>query len=374
MRSANLRLAFLALFAALARAGPRQSWATVGDRAFFHSSVLNTLAFAPADAALIARFPLVTIEKWQGCNSTPGCYGAAAPAAACPTQQDATLAAARALKALAPTVFISAWLDSLRIYEPVPRLNPDFIDASWQRCVRPAGSAFLDAHAAYLLPNASGAPALESYIHAHVFDHRAAAVRDFWRETCENLTRTGLVDGCGADASQQPGAYIGGLAPGVGDAWQRGRDWTVGNTTAALAPRGGVVLGKVGAQLGVTTNGVLQEGCDAGNATVGALRAAAAASRRDGVVYVYMCHSTGSEDDLAAFLVGAYEGAFWGFGGWVQRGEGFADRWLPVFDRPLGAPAADARYDAPTQTWARDFAAARVTFDAATKKGTITFK
>ena len=214
-------------------------------------------------------------------------------------------------------------------------------------------------------------PAEEPYIHAHVFDHRKPEVRALWRDVCLNLTATGLVDGCGADASQQPFSYIGGVDAGVGAAWEAGRNWTLGNTTAALAPAGGFLLGKLGFELGAYTNGVLQEGCVAGNATVNALRSAAAAARRDRAAYVYECHSDGTPDDLAAFLVGAFPGAFWGFGAWVQPRGGLASRWLPVFDKPLGAPAADASYDAPSATWARSFAHAAVTFNARTAKGDI---
>ena len=349
------------------------SWATVGDLAFFHSSTLNELTFSDVDSRLIAKFPMVTIEKWQGCNSTPGCYHNPVPSSACPTQQDATLATARKLKAIDPTIFVTSWLDSLRIYEAIPQLNPDYIDLSNQACVRPAGSAYLDTHPAMLLPNASGQPALESYINAHVFDHRNAAARDFWKQVCLNMTATGMVNGCGADASQQPASYIRGLSPEVGADWEEGRSWAVGNTTAALADVGGYVLGKMEFELGNYTNGVLQEGCTAGNATVTVLREAAAASLRDGVVYVYQCHSDGTMDDLAAFLIGAFPGAFWGFGGWVQPGSGFSGRWLPVFDKKLGDPKGDAVYNENTQTWARGFEFASVTFNAATKKGDIQF-
>lgn len=334
---------------------------------------MNELSWSAADTALVARFPCVTIEKWQGCNSTPGCYGSAAPPASCPTQQDGTLATAAKLKALAPTIWVAAWLDSLRVYEAIHALNPDYKDLSHQACVRPAASAFLDTHPGFLLPNSSGLPAQESYLNAHVFDHRRPEVRALWRDVCLNLTATGLVDGCGADASQQPYSYITGVDPVVGAAWEAGRNWTLGNTTALLAPRGGFVLGKEEFELGAYTNGVLQEGCTAGNGTITVLREAAAAALRDKTTYLYECHSNGNEDDLAAFLIGAYPGAFWGFGGWVQPASGFAGRWLPIFDKPLGAPAADAAYDAATQTWTRAFAHAHVAFDLTTNKGRISF-
>lgn len=355
---------------------PRLSWDTVGDLAFFHSSTLDTLSWSDADTALVARFPMVTVEKWQGCNSTPGCYGSAAPAATCPTQRDGTLATAAKLKALAPSIWIASWLDSLRIYQAIHALNPDYRNVQNQACVRSPQAVFLDTHPAYLLPNVSGLPAEESFLNAHVYDHRKPEVRALWQAVCENLTATGLIDGCGADASQQPFSYINNVDPAVGAEWEAGRNWTLGNTTAAIAPGGGYVLGKLEFELGAYTNGVLQEGCVAGNGTITVLRQAAAASLRDGVTYVYECHSDGTMDDLASFLIGAFPGAFWGFGGWVQPEGGFAGRWLPIFDRPLGAPDADAAYDAATATWSRAFAHARVTFalnGPKEKRGNITF-
>ena len=134
------------------------------------------------------------------------------------------------------------------------------------------------------------------------------------------------------------------------------------------------MLGKMEFELGLYTNGVLQEGCNAGNATITVLRKAAAASVRDGVTYVYECHSdSNSVDALAAFLIGAYPGAFWGFGGWVQATGNFTERWLPIFDRQLGPPTADAKYEYTTATWTRTFAHALVSFDVHTNKGGIQF-
>ena len=86
---------------------PLHSWATVP--AFLHTSVLNDAIFCAADLAVAARFAAVTLEKWQGCNSTAGCYrpnnlaGAGAGAGACPSREAATLQAGLASGA-APTV------------------------------------------------------------------------------------------------------------------------------------------------------------------------------------------------------------------------------------------------------------------------------
>ena len=339
---------------------------------------MGTLTYSAADTAFIAaHFPAVTIEKWMGCSSVPGCYNhdnGAAAAPACPTQEDATLATARLLKAAAPAISVVTWTDSMRIYSR-PSLNPDIENKGDQNCVRNAATPFLEAHRAYLLKNATGGLALDAYIHAHVYDHTQSLVRDFWRDACTNMTATGLIDGCGADASQQNGTtMVEGLLPATAAAWSAAHVWAVGNTTAALAVRGHVVLGKVEAQLGVSTNGVLQEGCVAGNATITTLRAAAARAAADAKRYVYECHSNGSPDDLAAFLIGAGADHYFGFGAWVDDLPA-ASHWVAEMGFPLGAPVADAAYDAPTATWSRAFASAagrtNVTFDARTNRGAI---
>ena len=336
---------------------PQHSWAHVP--VFVHTSQQQSAVFSPADTAVLARYAAITIEKWQGCATGV-------------TQQAATLAAAAAIRKVNPNITIYSWLDSMRIYSN-RTLNPHILDISNQSCVRPAGTPFLETHPVpYELHAADGSLALESYLHAHVFDHSQAPARRFWQEVCTNLTATGLIDGCGADASQQDASYIPGLAPDVAAAWQAGRSAAVAATTAALAPHGGVVLGKDNWQLGTDTNGVLQEQCTAANATILLLQNATAAARAAGVRYVYECHCSGSLDELAAFLVGAGQDHYWGFGPWLTWSGGYAAGWLPEFDKPLGAPLADGSYDAATATWTRRFASGTVvTFDAASKKGAI---
>ena len=354
---------------------PLHSWATVP--AFLHTSVLNDAIFCAADLAVAARFAAVTLEKWQGCNSTAGCYrpnnlaGAGAGAGACPSQEAATLQAAAQIKAARPSASVFTWTDSLRVYSR-RSVNPSIRDVEWQSCVRNELAEYAEAHPELLLRNASGGLALEPYLGAHVYDHGNPRTAALWRDACLNATAQGL-DGCGADASQQPGSYIDGLTPAQQADWTAAHIAAVANTTAALEPLGGVVLGKLVQQLGVSVNGVLQEGCGASNDTVNTLRAAAAAAARDARRYLYECHSTGTEDELAAFLAGAGTDHYWGFGSWVYTNcGGAAADWSPLLEKPLGAPAADGAYDAATATWTRTFAAGvHVTFNAATNKGTV---
>lgn len=72
------------------------------------------------------------------------------------------------------------------------------------------------------------------------------------------MTATGLIDGCGADASQQNGTNILGISAQTLNAWAPAHVEAVAATTSAVAAQGGYVLGKVEAQLGVSTNAVLQ--------------------------------------------------------------------------------------------------------------------
>ena len=342
---------------------------------------MNALTWSDADMSIIARFPIITIEKWSGCNSTAGCYvpeqqlyelsPMSQNTAPCPTFEESALANAKLLRQRNPKISVVVWYDSLRIYAP-SSLNPDILDKEWQSCVRQIRTPFLEAHSEYLLHNTSEMLALDPYIHAHVYDHRSATVRDFWRDACLNMTKTGWIDGCGADASQQAGSYINGLSPDVEAAWTAAHIAAVKATTTAVSAAGGVVLGKLVEQLGTSTNGVLQEGCTASNATVNTLRSAAAAAKRDATRYIYECHSDGTESDMAAFLVGAGVDAYWGFGTWVSPNGGVASSWILEFELPLGAPLSDATYTDPI--WVRRFeSGTNVTFNARTKVGTISW-
>ena len=300
---------------------PVHSWATVP--AFIHTSVLNDAVLCAADLVVFARFSAITIEKWQGCNATPGCYhpnNAASPSSSvvCASQEAATLAAAAQIKAASPNASVFTWTDSLRVYSR-RSINPDIRDVEWQSCVRNELAEYVEANPELALRNASGGLALESYLHAHVYDHTNSRMAALWQEACLNATASGLLDGCGADAGSQTGSYILGLDPAKSAAWTAAHIATMESTTAAMSALGGVVLGKVLAQLGSSTNGVLQEGCGASNTTINTLRAASAAATAASTRYLFECHSNGSVDELAAFLCGAGVDHYWGFGGWVYQ-------------------------------------------------------
>jgi len=285
-------------------------------------------------------------------------------------EEDAWLVAAAQVKRRAPNTTVVVWLDSLRIYTSNTTLNPDLKGPCTTGHFRPA--PFLETHPSYLLHNASGAPALDPWSHCHIYDFTKAAARDYWTAMCLNLTASGVIDGCGADASWQ-GAEQWGVSAAAAREWDAGHKQMMRQTTAALGE--GVLLGKDPWEVGDYVNGALHEGCDASNATVVTLRSLSAAAASSGRRLIYQCHGTCALDEVAAFLVGAGAYHYYGCGGW--RGVGahgnFSEHWVEgVFGRSLGAPLADAAYDGASGVWSRAFrSGTAVRFDARTGKGTI---
>ena len=354
------------------------SWDTLP--VFVHVSIENSLAFDAAELEVLTKFPIVTIEKWQGCASPDYTY-----------EETAMLAAAKSVKDAARAhgkhVSVVVWFDSYRVYSN-QTLNPDAKDTAGIGCMNSHAAHFLESSPSHLLKDADGALVLESFAHLHVVDYQIPAMQQFKRNMCLNMTRSGVVDGCGIDGSQQRAGTP--AIPNVSAAdaarWNEGKVCMMNGTTNAIGE--GLVLGKMEWELGGLggyANGIIQEGCSNSNATVTNLRAVAQRSRALGIPLVFECHANcgrtavGGDDcaaSMAAFLVGAGPGAFWGFGPWVLKNQigsnDLSRRWLPEFERALGAPVADAVYDAATGEWSRSFASGTsVTFNANTNNGTV---
>ena len=361
--------------------GPRFSWDTIPT--FIHSSdqcggtdcVNNGLS--TADLALITRknFSLVTLEKWQGANISPPI-----------TEEDAWVSAAKQIKQIDPSMFVLVWLDSFRIYTADKALNPDL--GTWCGTGHFGPAEFLetggkmdgklDPTSPYLLKNKSGLPALESWSKCHIFDHTAAIARNYWTDMCLNLTASGVIDGCGADASWQNGVDQMAeweISSTTATAWEAGHKAMMLQTTEALNK--GILMGKDPWELAEGyVNGALHEGCDADEATILTLQNLTKISKQSSPPkrMVYECHGTGDLDELAAFLIGAGPYHYYGFGGWTGMTPA-SQHWMPEFAKPLGEPLADGAKDATTGIWSRAFqSGTNVTFDlTTTPKGTISW-
>lgn len=310
----------------------------------------------------------VDLVRWQGAGVKPYIY-----------EEDAWVVAATQIKKRNPNITVVVWLDSFRIYTADHRLNPDLGKACTTGHFRPA--EFLETHPEYLLKNTSGLPALESWSKCHIFDHTKQIARDYWRDMCLRMTASGVIDGCGADASWQDGVDQASgwhIDDKTAVAWRDGHKAMMRETTKALGD--GVLLGKDPWEVGDYVNGALHEGCAANNLTINTLRNLTAFANSGhatvgGHRLVYQCHSNdASINSIAAFLCGAGEYHYFGLGGWNDGGRGnFSGHWVDgVFGQPLGTPQGDAVYDSNTHTWSRRFASGtQVTFDAVENKGTI---
>ena len=356
---------------------PDFSWNTIP--VFIHVSKEDSLAFGEADLQVLTKFPIVTIEKWQGCAAPAYTYEEVAMLAAAKSVKDAAAAQRKHIS-------VVVWFDSFRVYAN-STLNPDAENSAGIACMNSRAAHFLESKPAErLLHNESGGLVLESFAHLHVVDYQKRAMQVFKRDMCLNMTRSGYVDGCGIDGSQQRAgtSAIPGVSNESASAWNSGKVCFMNGTTAAIGE--GLVLGKMEWELGGArgyANGIIQEGCGNSNATVTNLRSVAQRSRAlGGVPLVYECHadcdpntSGDCVSSVAAFLVGAGPYAYWGFGSWVINTKGLqslSGRWSPLFERKLGDPLGDATYDAASGVWSRRFASGTTaTFNAHTNTGTV---
>ena len=376
-------------------------------QASVHTSRTNTAAdgtFTDADVAVLAKFPLITIEKWQGQDATV--KGGRGGVRVFVWEEDAWIRSAKKIKAVAPHASVVPWMDTMLVYTGW-YLNgsvPGKGDASfrWNHTLNPDATAAcatghfrvaedIEKRPSMLVKNMSGALAISAYGSCHMYDHAQTAVRQYWRDNCLAIANAGL-DGCGADFSagdhnamarnsvEDTMAFMG-VDNATAVAWRAGRRRMMIDTTAALGD--GLLIGKDAAELGDHVNAVLHEGCGANNGTITLLRSITAKSRATGKRLLYQCHTTGGMGNttVAAFLIGAGVDHYIASGGWhagdarTPSGDQPLDYWHPILDQPLGEPTADAAYDSATKVWTRTFASGtKVSFDAGCPskiKGTV---
>ena len=376
--------------------GPVHSWKTFPVS--FHCGRINTrgptgLEFHPEDIATMAKFPLVTLEKWQASSA----FSTTSDSPVFYWEEDAWIAAARQIKQASPNTSVAAWMDTMLIYTgwnwPEPpkgqqpaaavnhTLNPDANEHCATGHFRAAEFLETDGKEDYLLYNTSGLPALEPWSHCHIYDHSKPQVRQYWMEICLNLTSTGVIDGCGADfSSLEPNRWASHTSEYVAkqlhldddtaSAWIQGHRQLMKDTTEALGD--GILIGKDAPELGDHVNAVLHEGCAASNSTINLLQSLSQKAKDFGQRLVYQCHGRADIDPMAAFLCGAGKDHYFTTGGWTDDSIGFPSHWSHHFERPLGEPLTDGIYNHETTVWTRIFASGTVVrFNATSNKGSI---
>ena len=88
-----------------------------------------------------------------------------------------------------------------------------------------AHAHFLESDRRNLLKNTSGLPVIESFAGLHVPDYQRTEMQRYKRDMCLNMTKSGYIDGCGIDGSQQRAGTS--IIPAVPDAnvsaWNQGK-------------------------------------------------------------------------------------------------------------------------------------------------------
>lgn len=344
---------------------PRFSWETVPR--FIHTSNMS----GPVNAKslkLMASFPMVTVEKFQGpCanenNATPACF-----------EEDKIISVLRGVKAINPNASTIFYMNSVLDF-PQYRLH-----------------ALMQQDPSLVLRNITGGKVMLSggYHISDVFDFSNPKTRALYIESCVNATRTGVVDGCFQDravdgtpsdsgddkvpctasdcryqlniSASKLAAYAAGHVQVLTDLQKAIGEGPVIANHACGPPHDNLVAGAVSfAQL---------ENFEANNGSIQQLMLCA--TNRRGVQA--HCRGDPSENNLAAFLIGAGHHAYFGFGPWKSKNATFMDHWMPQFELPLGEPLGDATYTtANGGEWHRSFkAGVEVTFSVENRTGTIT--
>ena len=165
----------MCLAATAAPAGPRFSWDTVP--VYYHSCNF-TGAYTDAALDVVAKFPMVTIEKGQGVQDASDTRFA----------EDKIVDTLRRVKQRDANISTIFYYNSILDW-PFYRLHADLVARPdlWAR----------DKSGAACHTNGDGS--FPNHSNMLSFDFAQAGGRDLWAQACLNVTATGHVDGCFSD-------------------------------------------------------------------------------------------------------------------------------------------------------------------------------
>ena len=383
--------------AAAARQPPSFSWDTLPVA--FHSCT-SAAPLSPAQAFQLARFSMVTIEKYEDIAAVAPRSTLAPPYAdpgglyACQNgsdlsrcgccAEDEIVRAARAIKAVDPTVVTIAYLNTQIVYP-------------WYRAARAVAT-----HPSWWLSgNKHDGPKGSTW---HTVDLTVPEAAAAWQRTATNLTTTGAIDGVFADGCMRRESGPGLTPARVAALYAAKHDMLRGLQAALPGP---IVCGSNGEFLpgvdavqaegwGVADGDVESGKTHFATLEIPLLMKAAAA----GVIFQAhgraVCGQAGEhppccdappcncttpppdyrdaavQTELAAFLVAAGTNSYYLCGSWEDTlGNDPSSAWMPVYDLPLGEPQGRATLG-DDGVWRRSFASGtNVTFDTKAEKGSV---
>jgi len=339
---------------------PEHSWDTLPVA--WHSSFPHG-DFGDADVAILAKYAMVTFEKYQNYATIPAashtsgetCMNGTDLSQCGCCEEDFIVRNARAVKAKNPKTMTIAYMNSIISY-PWYRANIEFVSNSsyWLRDINGT------------LLNNLGHDPVETW---YTWDWTVPAVGDIWLQACTNMTKTGGIDGCFVDGcNQSPGP----LAREKREGYMANKRAVLANTQAKVP--GVMVCGSGGTSMPGLLGSQVQNWGRGGNYAEHEIPMILQAAQ-EGIVFQAhaACDSQDPSDPLeqtklAAFLVGAGKYAYYMCGGWAGPGN---LTWPALYDLPLGEPLSNATLDSEGM-YRRSFSAGtNVTFDTKTNKGTI---
>ena len=316
---------------------PPFSWDTLP--VFYHSS--NQSGDFSRDALeTIAKFSMVTIEKWQA-YEVKGV-----------DDEDAMVIAMRDVKKMNPNVATYFYMNSFKDRPEMTRMARQ-----------------LNEHPEWALRDNQGNK-VKNNQGFYVFDVSQADVRKWWLETCLNATMSSSGDGCYCDSSQHTDGS--GFKPQVST--DKLKMWGEGllNLTMEVQKALGdskLLIGKVPDQPYVKA--VQIEFFEANNNSINDLMEGV---KNGKVMQAHVPVGIDCTGDLtkymAAFLIGAGKYSYFGCGEWQAIGKDSKPlTWREEYDKPLGEPESPEYHN---NMWSRRFSKGTlVTFDTKTNTGTI---
>ena len=318
---------------------PQFSWDAIP--VFYHSS--NQSGDFSQDALkTIAKYSMVTIEKWQA-NDVQLI-----------DDEDAMAVAMKQVKAINPNTATYFYMNS---YKDRPEMT---------RMTRQANE-----YKGWLLEDDKGNKVKNGGGY-YAFDMSKAEVRKWWIDTCLNATKFSGGDGCYCDSSQQKTRDL--FKPPVSnDKLKLWEDGLLNLTRDAQKALGDdkLLIGKVPDQPYVKA--VQLEVFQASNDSINDLMEGVQNGK---VMQAHVPVGVDCAGDItnymAAFLIGAGKYCYFGCGEWNAEGDDTKPlTWREEYDKPLGEPEPAVFKD---NVWTRKFSKGTVaTFNISSKTGKITW-
>ena len=320
---------------------PMFSWDTLP--VYFHSSNASG-PYTEESLKTIAKFQMVTIEKWQS-YLVPGV-----------DDEDAMMHFMKKVKDINPNTATYFYMGAFADLPEMTRMAREFAQ-----------------HPDWYLRDSSGTKVMRktSKISFYIFDLSNPDVRQWWQNTCLNALKATNGDGCFCDSSQQVNmTFEPPLSPEEEKAFGDSLVQLTKEVQNALGDDK-LLIGKVANQSYVKA--VQIEFFKPNNDSIVELMLGVEVGQVVQVhvpVYLDICNGD-LTDYIAAFLIGAGEYSYFGCGRWnTSNDDTSAFIWRPEYDKPLGAPTGPATYR--NGVWKRKFSrGTSVKFDTTTKTGTI---